>query len=488
MSQINDLIYKVLGDNGFTGAINDRLYAWLSTFTVDGEFQNAITDAFVGFGVDVSGLPLENYQYNDYIFAATGNDPAFSDAWFDFWQAIDDGGESLPIGSGGVLLANYPLKSNGNNTEGAGVFDIQRADDKVFLASGVFNTVPENVGAYTGAGLLVEGDGENVLTDKVDLSGWLATGVVDTYNPVDDFNLITPDAGLGNKRFREQGKTLQIGDVVTFVTEARAAGYSFLQIVGSSNFEGGTSYANIDLANGVATQFAGLVRPPVITATADGWNIEITATTTVATANGSVGVVPIPVGTLNRFEDYSADGVSGAEIRYPQIEMAAVSSSRMLGDGSPSTRDADNATVSTVDWPTDNVQLELSIKNAAVPSTASSTLRRFFESGAAVVDSKLTVEFTDTEVRLTGLGAGAPPIAVTRASIIDDGDYDLTVSKVGATVTFTINGETANNTSGLYAIDWGSIFTLGRSAYDTAENDRSINAEYYNLRVKDITP
>ncbi len=85
---INDAMSKKLADNGYTQeALTDQLYAWLLTF--NGGVEMHINDLWKVALVQLSGLPEENYDYNNYFSAwltSLGYSGAFSDQLFEFWN------------------------------------------------------------------------------------------------------------------------------------------------------------------------------------------------------------------------------------------------------------------------------------------------------------------------------------------------------------------------------------------------------------------
>ena len=87
---INDAMSKKLADNGFLQeALSDQLYAWLLTF--NGGVELHINDLWKVALVQLSGLPEENYDYNNYYSAwltSLGYQGAFSDQLFLFWNDV----------------------------------------------------------------------------------------------------------------------------------------------------------------------------------------------------------------------------------------------------------------------------------------------------------------------------------------------------------------------------------------------------------------
>ncbi len=90
MIHINDAMSKKLADNGFLQeALTDQLYAWLLTF--NGGVELHINDLWKVALVQLSGLPEENYDYNNYYSAwltSLGYQGAFSDQLFLFWNDV----------------------------------------------------------------------------------------------------------------------------------------------------------------------------------------------------------------------------------------------------------------------------------------------------------------------------------------------------------------------------------------------------------------
>ncbi len=90
--QTNDAQFKALADNGY-----ESLYDWLLTFK-SGDSAH-INDLWKDTLVQLSGLPAEDYAYNDYLSTylnSRGYVGSISDGLNSFWNDIADGTIPLP--------------------------------------------------------------------------------------------------------------------------------------------------------------------------------------------------------------------------------------------------------------------------------------------------------------------------------------------------------------------------------------------------------
>jgi len=96
---VTDNMSKSLQDAGYAGALSDMLYQWLGTFSDNPD--QSISDLWREALINLSGLPEDEYNYNDYYSAyltSRGYIGAFSDQLDYFWQDIADGVIDLPEG------------------------------------------------------------------------------------------------------------------------------------------------------------------------------------------------------------------------------------------------------------------------------------------------------------------------------------------------------------------------------------------------------
>ena len=97
---INDARFQTLRSLGHTGGTSDMLLQWLNSFIPIDNQQAQMNDAWKEAILQVSGLPRENYQYNDYWFRTMGSLGFFgnhiSDRELAFW-----------LGGGGLRLEEF---------------------------------------------------------------------------------------------------------------------------------------------------------------------------------------------------------------------------------------------------------------------------------------------------------------------------------------------------------------------------------------------
>lgn len=164
-----------------------------------------------------------------------------------------------------------------------------------------------------GGAIMVEEGTTNLFSYPADLfnAAWIKTEC--TYVN----QQIIPSATANAIHYICQDKSLTSGTVYTQSIEAKAGGYSVLQIAPSTGFP--TTYVNFDLINGVVsasgTEITGRITP-----LGSGWyRCEATATAN-ATVSGRMIFAPVPSPTATRVPAWTADGVSGIYVRTAQLE------------------------------------------------------------------------------------------------------------------------------------------------------------------------
>jgi len=176
MMAVNDNMFKALQDAGYTGALSDMLYQWLGTFSNNPD--QSINDLWREALINLSGLPEEDFQFNDYYSAyltGRGYAGAFSDQLNSFWEDVANGVIDLPTGSGGLFdgnYADYPLVNNGDNTVAAGsVLNLNPNSQSVDLTTGTVTVPPytpaifpnHDVDGASFGGLLSQVDNEDII-------------------------------------------------------------------------------------------------------------------------------------------------------------------------------------------------------------------------------------------------------------------------------------------------------------------------------------
>ncbi len=103
-------------------------------------------------------------------------DPVWGSRWMSIWEGSFVGGGDtpiIPLFDGAYWCA--PLKNNGADTVTDGSLTVTRLSPKNFETTSGFKTVGDNEGAYTGEGVLLEGEGTNLIRSSniqpIDLSG-----------------------------------------------------------------------------------------------------------------------------------------------------------------------------------------------------------------------------------------------------------------------------------------------------------------------------
>ncbi len=146
-------------------------------------------------------------------------DPVWGSTWGSIWEGsfVGGGGGGAPVFQG--TYACYPLKNNGKDSITDAEAIVTRLSPKNYETTSGFKTVGDNEGAYTGEGVLLEGEATNRAPTPTDLSGYAvnngATITPATDNPFPPYSASTVTMAPNSWVNVGVGGNGIIGDVTT---------------------------------------------------------------------------------------------------------------------------------------------------------------------------------------------------------------------------------------------------------------------------------
>ena len=260
------------------------------------------------------------------------------------------------FGSGGPLpppifngtYAFYPFATNGNNTVTAGVKINERLGDKIFNNDpGNLVTVGEYETAYTGSGELDEPSATTQIV--TDMSAWddLTNSTV-TYNDTTKENRWLFTGGDVSHRAFTNSTAILSGEDYTLSLDVKKGESQFLQITGSSGFDGGI-VVNYDLVNGIANdQGTGpTLKDFGLFDLGDYFRVYFTAES--IDSGLSRRLILSKANSLNTARLQPSSDSGQFTVKYPNFVQASYASSPIDAPLAPATRDSDKAAVPTSD-------------------------------------------------------------------------------------------------------------------------------------------
>jgi hypothetical protein len=199
-------------------------------------------------------------------------------------------------------------------------------------------------------GLLIEEQRTQLLlrSEEFDNAAWSKTALTVTANAAVSpdgsatADKLIPTTATTTSRFVNADLSITVSLVYTQSVYAKAAGYSVLQITGSTGF--GTVHQNFDLDAGTLGGTNG--GTATITPVGNGWfRCTYTLPATSTTPAGRMLFAIVPNANSGRLAEFTGDGVSGAFLWGAQLEVGSFATSYIPSVASQVTRAADNASM-----------------------------------------------------------------------------------------------------------------------------------------------
>ena len=273
-------------------------------------------------------------------------------------------------------------------------------------------------------GLLIEEQRVNLLTysEQFDNAIWIKSAVTVTANTdTAPDGTLTADKiipAVASVAFKElqQNVTISASTSYTFSCYVKAAGYQYIQIIGSGAVFG-TFNVNYDLSNGTETAFVAgtsTITARSITAAGNGWyRVSVTALS-LSAASGRMTINVIPAATSTRGVIWASDGTSGILQWGAQLEAGAFATSYIPTVASQVTRSADIAQMTGTNFSSWYNQSEGTfVASALDQNTAPSGAGGYFAAGDSTLAFGSAETIYATRSRLVG--------AASFGTIIDGG-------------------------------------------------------------------
>ena len=203
-----------------------------------------------------------------------------------------------------------------------GVLNNGRTSATTYIESGIVKYLSAGTLTWENGGLRHEGPDTNLqlYSEQFDNGVWIPVnaGVTPNTTTAPD-GALTADSLIPTATNALHGQS-QVSDVVSGVTYfeplfVKANGYSWVQLLGSTKFDGTNLWCNFDITNGVIGNKGSTATDYSITALANGWfRIDLAGTCTSSGSTGKFIFAILNGDTASRAPSFLADGTSGIYI------------------------------------------------------------------------------------------------------------------------------------------------------------------------------
>lgn len=251
-------------------------------------------------------------------------------------------------------IAYMPLVNDLNLVQGTGPATFTRSTIATYIDKddGLLKSAAIDTARFETQGVLIEGASTNQFTrsEEFDDAVWLKQNWTVTAN-----NAVAPDGTTSmdlmvptvsaSSSFTLQNSSVTSGNTYTQTIFAKAGGYDFIQMAGSTGFNSTTAWANFNLNTGTVGNTGATGTASIKDMGGGIYRCRFTTDATATTSSGRLIIAVLDADTASRLPGFVGDTVSGVNVWGAQIEELSFASSYIPTTTIAVTREADNLSI-----------------------------------------------------------------------------------------------------------------------------------------------